>query len=131
MLVDVADRLLALPNPVVLDHFSAFDPRLGLDQPAFRTTLRMLETGRVWLKMSGPMRCSDGDFPYVEMTPYAKALVKHAPERLVWGSDWPHVQMNGRRMPNDGDLLDLFAEWVPDQATRARILSGNPSTLYR
>lgn len=131
MLVDVADQLLALPNPIVLDHFSAFDPRLGIDQPAFRTTLRMLETGRTWLKMSGPMRCSDGDFPYAEMTPFAKALVKHAPERLVWGSDWPHVQMNGRLMPNDGDLLDLFAEWVPDEATRARILSENPLQLYR
>jgi 2-pyrone-4,6-dicarboxylate lactonase len=65
------------------------------------------------------------------MTPYAKMLVKHAPQRLVLGSDWPHVQMNRRLMPNDGDLLDLFAEWVPDEGTRVRILSGNPRVLYR
>lgn len=129
-LVHTADRLLALPNRIVLDHFSAFDPALGIDQPAFRTTLRMLDTGRVWVKMSGPMRCSDEDFPYGQMLPFAQALVRHAPERLLWGSDWPHVQMNGRGMPNDGDLVDQLAEWVPDAATRTRILAENPRELY-
>jgi 2-pyrone-4,6-dicarboxylate lactonase len=129
-LVHTADQLLALPNRIVLDHFSAFDPALGLDQPAFRTTLRMLDTGRVWVKMSGPMRCSDEDFPYGLMLPFAQALVRHAPERLLWGSDWPHVQMNGRGMPNDGDLVDQLAEWVPDTATRTRILAENPRELY-
>jgi predicted TIM-barrel fold metal-dependent hydrolase len=129
-LAQVADQLLALPTPIVLDHLSAFDTRGGIDQPAFRATLRMLETGRVWVKMSGPMRCSDEDFPYASVAPFAKMLVRHAPERLVWGSDWPHVQMNGRCMPNDGDLLDLFAEWVPDAAVRNRILVQNPAELY-
>lgn len=129
-LVQVAQRLLALPNRIVLDHFGAFDPRGGLAQPAFTTLLRMLDTGRVWVKLSGPMRCSDGDFPYADMTPFAHALVAHAPQRLLWGSDWPHVQMNGRRMPNDGDLVDLLAEWVPDVATRHRILTVNPLSLY-
>jgi predicted TIM-barrel fold metal-dependent hydrolase len=129
-LESVADELLALPNHLVLDHFGAFDPRLGLAQPAFTTILRMLDTGRVWLKLSGPMRCSDGDFPYDEMLPFAQALVRHAPERLVWGSDWPHVQLNGRDMPNDGDLIDLLARWVPDAATRHRILVLNPLQLY-
>jgi predicted TIM-barrel fold metal-dependent hydrolase len=80
--------------------------------------------------MSGPMRCSDEDFPYASVTPFARMLARHAPERLVWGSDWPHVQMNGRLMPNDGDLLDLFAEWVPDAAVRTRILTQNPLDLY-
>ena len=129
-LVNVADALLALPNRIVLDHFGGFDPRLDFDQPTFTTILRMLDTGRVWLKLSGPMRCADGDFPYASMTRFAQTLVRHAPERLVWGSDWPHVQMNGRGMPNDGDLLDLLAEWAPDQATRFRILARNPLDLY-
>ncbi len=129
-LVQVADQLLALPNRIVLDHFGAFDPLQGLDQPAFTTILRMLDSGRVWVKMSGPMRCSDDDFPYARMTPFAHALVGHAPERLLWGSDWPHVQMNGRLMPNDGDLVDLLAEWVPDPVLRSRILAVNPRELY-
>ena len=127
----VADQLLALPGRIVLDHMSAFEAREGVDSEAFRTTLRMLETGRVWVKLSGPMRCTDEDFPYSSITPFAKILVRHAPERLLWGSDWPHVQMNGRLMPNDGDLVDLLAEWVPDEGTRFRILTQNPLELYR
>ncbi len=126
----VADALLALPNRIVLDHLSAFDTALGLDQPAFRTTLRMLETGRVYVKLSGPMRCSDEDFPYAQAATFVRALARHAPERLVWGSDWPHVQMNGRGMPNDGDLVDLLADWIPDQALRRRILCETPLELY-
>ncbi len=129
-IVEVADRLLALPNDIVLDHMGNFETRLGVDQPAFRTILRMLESGRVWLKLSGPMRCSDEDFPYAGVDPFVHMLVRHAPERLVWGSDWPHVQMNGRGMPNDGDLLDRLVDWVPDEATRNRILSQNPMKLY-
>jgi len=129
-IVNVVDELLALPNRIVIDHTGMFDPRLGIDQPAFRAILKLLETGRVWVKLCGPMRCSDEDFPYASMTPFARMLVRHAPERLVWGSDWPHVQMNNRKMPNDGDLLDLLAEWVPDEATRHRILAQNPLELY-
>jgi len=127
-----ADALLALPCPVVLDHFGMVDPRLGLDQPGFAAILRMLDSGRVWVKLSGPMRAArEQEFPYPSMTRFAHALVAHAPERLLWGSDWPHVQMNGRVMPNDGDLLGLLADWVPDEATRARILATNPLELYR
>jgi predicted TIM-barrel fold metal-dependent hydrolase len=126
-----ADRLLALPGRIVVDHFGMFDPRLGLDQPGFKAVLRMLDSGRVWIKLSGPMRAArEEEYPYPSMTPYARALVAHAPERMLWGTDWPHVQMNDRIMPNDGDLLDLLAEWVPDEATRFRILADNPLELY-
>jgi len=76
------------------------------------------------------MRCAAGDFPYAAVTPLARALVRHAPERLVWGTDWPHVNMNDRNIPNDGDLVDLIAEWVPDEATRKRILVDNACALY-
>jgi 2-pyrone-4,6-dicarboxylate lactonase len=127
---EFADKLLALPNDVVLDHFAAVPAAGGIDQPAFKTLLRMLDTGKVWVKLSGPMRCAKGDFPYAEVTPMAQALVRHAPERLVWGTDWPHVNMNNRQMPNDGDLVDLLAEWAPDEAVRNRILVDNARTLY-
>ncbi len=129
-LEDVAARLLALPNAIVLDHFGGFRAELGLNQPAFRKLLEMLDTGRVWVKLSGPMRCTREDYPYAPITPFAQALVRHAPERLVWGSDWPHVNMNDRAMPNDGDLVDLLAEWVPDEAARKRILVDNAAALF-
>lgn len=129
-LVDYVDRLLALPNDIVLDHFGAMPAELGVEQPAFRAVLKMLESGRVWVKLSGPMYCSKLEFPYPDIVPFARELAKTAPERLVWGSDWPHLHMKERTMPNDGDLLDLLADWVPDGATRDRILSGNPSRLY-
>ena len=127
-----AERLLALQCQVVLDHFGMFDPRLGLDQPSFAAILRMLDSGRVWVKLSGPMRAArEEEFPYPSMIRFAHALVAHAPERMLWGSDWPHVQMNGRVMPNDGNLLGLLADWVPDEAVRNRILAVNPLELYR
>ena len=129
-IIEHADALLALPNPIVLDHFAAVPAEGGLDQPAFKTMLRMLDTGRVWVKLSGPMRCTRQEYPYAPVTPMAQALVRHAPERLVWGSDWPHVNMNDRRMPNDGDLVDLIQDWIPDERTRRRILTDNPCALY-
>jgi predicted TIM-barrel fold metal-dependent hydrolase len=129
-IIDHADRLLALPNDIVLDHFASVPAEGGVDQKAFRTVLKMLESGRVWVKLSGPMRCTRQEYPYPAVTPLARALVRAAPERLVWGSDWPHVNMNDREMPNDGDVLDLMLEWVPDGKIRNRILSGNPARLY-
>lgn len=125
-----ADRLMALPGPVVLDHFGAVPAAGGVDQPAFKTMLRMLDSGRVWVRLSGPMRCTKEDFPYPSVAPMARALVAHAPERLVWGSDWPHVNMQGRVMPNDGDLLDQMLDWAPEEAVRNRILSDNARALY-
>lgn len=125
-----ADSLLALPNVIVLDHLASIRGEGGVDRPALETVLRMLDTGRVWVKLSGPMRCVPGDFPYAAATPIARALVAHAPERLVWGTDWPHVNMDGRGMPNDGDLVDLIPEWIEGEAARRRILVDNPRSLY-
>lgn len=129
-LTEHADELLALPNAIVLDHFAAIPAAGGTGQPAFRRLLEMLDTGRVWVKLSGPMRCTPQDMPYPAVTPLARALVRHAPHRLVWGSDWPHVNMNGRAMPNDGDLFDLLGQWVEDPQLRRRILVDNPRELY-
>ena len=123
-------ELLSLPATVVLDHFAAVPAAGGVSQPAFQCLLRMLSTGRVWVKLSGPMRCTPSDMPYSDVTPLACALVAHSPERLLWGSDWPHVNMVGRHMPNDGDLFDLLSEWVPDGETRRRILVDHPRKIY-
>jgi predicted TIM-barrel fold metal-dependent hydrolase len=129
-LVQYEQALLALPNQIVLNHFAAVPAAGGVNQPAFQALLRMLDTGRVWVKLSGPMRCVPGDLPYAAVTPLARALIARAPQRMLWGSDWPHVNMNGRRMPNDGDLLDLLLDWAPDAQDRRRILADNPAALY-
>ncbi len=129
-LIELAPALLQLPNPVVLDHFACIPAAGGIDQPAFQCLLKMLDTGRIWVKLSGPMRCTEGNFPYAPVTPLARELVRRAPERLLWGSDWPHVNMNERQMPNDGDLFDLLGQWVDDRLTLERILVHNPREVY-
>lgn len=130
-ILEISNQLLALPNRIVLDHFAHIPAAGGPDQPAVKRLLEMLDTGRVWVKLSGPMRCTPEEPPYPSVTPIVRALVAHAPERLLWGSDWPHVNMNGRTMPNDGDLLDLLLEWAPDDGVRNRILRDNPREVYR
>jgi predicted TIM-barrel fold metal-dependent hydrolase len=129
-IAEFVDRLLALPNAVVLDHFASVQAERGLEQPGFQTLLRMLDSGKVWIKLSGPMRCVPGDFPYAAVTPMARALVKHRADRLVFGTDWPHVNMDGRNVPNDGDLVDLIPQWIEDTAAQRRILVDNPRQLY-
>lgn len=130
-LPDFKDQLLALGTDIVFDHFAHIPAEGGVDQPAFRCLFDMLDSGRVWVKLSGPMRCTLEEPPYPSVTPLARALVRHAPDRLLWGSDWPHVNMIGRTMPNDGDLLDLLLEWAPDERARKKILVDNPAKLYR
>ena len=125
----MAPQLLALPNTIVLDHFGGIDADIA-NPPGLKALLSLLDTGRVWVKLSGPMRCTREDYPYAKVTPLARRLVEHAPQRLIWGSDWPHVNMNDRAMPNDGDLLELLAGWAPHPAVRASILAGNPATLF-
>jgi 2-pyrone-4,6-dicarboxylate lactonase len=130
-LPDFKDQLLSLGTDVVLDHFANIPAAGGTEQPAFRCLLDMLDSGRVWVKLSGPMRCTLEEPPYPSVTPLARALVRHAPERLLWASDWPHVNMTGRTMPNDGDLIDLLLTWAPDDNVRRLILVDNPAQLYR
>jgi len=128
---DMADELLALPCNVVIDQMGRLPAHMGTDHPAFQALLRMLDSGRVWVKLSGPMRFSGEDrMPYADTLPFARALVAANPERLVWGSDWPHINYNHGQMPNDGALLDMMLDWVPDPATRDRILADNAAALY-
>jgi 2-pyrone-4,6-dicarboxylate lactonase len=125
------EQLLALGTDVVLDHFAHIPAEGGTEQPAFRCLLDMLDSGRVWVKLSGPMRCTLEEPPYPSLAPLAQALVRHAPDRLVWGSDWPHVNMAGRTMPNDADLLDLLLTWAAEESVRKKILVDNPRKLFR
>jgi 2-pyrone-4,6-dicarboxylate lactonase len=102
----------------------------GLNHPGYQEFLSLLRDGYFWVKLTGLSRLSSHEsFPYPDVTDMAKAAIAAAPDRVVWGSDWPHV-MQVKPMPNDGDLLDALAEWAPDAAQRKRILVDNPARLY-
>lgn len=129
------DRVAAeFPSEMVIDHMGRPDVGSnadeGINAPGFQALLRALKSGRVWSKLSAPYRTSRAPIPYDDITPFAHALVAAAPERLVFGTDWPHVIMEGP-MPNTGTLVEQLGVWVPDAATRARILVDNPARLYR
>ncbi len=120
----------SVPGDFVIDHMGWQPAEKGVDAPGFRVVLDCIETGRCWVKLSGPGRFSAEETPpHADVLPLARALVERAPERLLWGSDWPHPD-HFRPMPNDGDLLDLMLDWVPDEATRNRILVDNPARLF-
>jgi 2-pyrone-4,6-dicarboxylate lactonase len=124
------DKLLgSFATEVVIDHMGRPDPKLGVGAPGFQALIRLLRSGRGWAKLSAPYRTSRQPPPYDDMTPFAHALVEAAPDRLVWGSDWPHVLLD-TTMPNDGDLVDQVAVWVPDADIRRHILVDNAERLY-
>jgi predicted TIM-barrel fold metal-dependent hydrolase len=118
-----------LPCPYVIDHMARVDATAGLDQAPFQALLRLLGDERCWVKVSGAERLTaTGPPPYDDVVPYARALIEAAPDRVLWGTDWPHP--NVRHMPDDGDLVDLVAEFAPDETTRHRLLVHNPARLY-
>lgn len=125
------DRVAAaFPGEMVIDHMGRPDAAKGINAPGFQALLRALKSGRVWSKLSAPYRTSRTPIPYDDITPFAHALVAAAPERLVFGTDWPHVMMEGA-MPNTGTLVERLGVWVPDENTRRAILVDNPQRLYR
>ena len=124
------DRIAdAYPCEMVIDHMGRPEVAKGVNAPGFQALVRALKNGRAWSKLSAPYRTSRGAIPYDDITPFAHALVAAAPERLVFGTDWPHVMMDGE-MPNTGTLVERLASWVPDAATRQKILVDNPAKLY-
>lgn len=135
------DQLNALPIPVVLDHFGGAKASLGPSQPGFDVILGLVKSGRGYVKISGAYRVSDKAPDFADATPMAQALVAANSDRIVWGSDWPHPNpANQPRRPvseitppapvDDGLLLDQLVKWVPDAATRKKILVDNPARLY-
>jgi predicted TIM-barrel fold metal-dependent hydrolase len=126
---DIDTFLGSFATEVVIDHMGRPDPKKGVNAPGFQALIRLLRSGRGWAKMSAPYRTSAQEPPYDDITPFAHALVSAVPDRLVWGSDWPHVLLE-TTMPNDGDLVDQIVVWVPDEAVRKRILVDNAERLY-
>lgn len=124
------DRQLAdFPVDVVFGHLGYVPTREGLETAGFKAMLNLLKDGKAWVKLTAPYRLTLSEMPYPDVNETAQMLVDQAPERLLWGSDWPHTFIK-TTMPNDGDLLDLFARWVPNAMLRERILVSNPARLY-
>jgi predicted TIM-barrel fold metal-dependent hydrolase len=128
-LIELAPRLMKLSCPVSCDHIAFIKPALGTSQPAFEALQRLVENGNGWVKFSGAYRISGKAEQYDAVLPFARKLAERFPDRIVWGSDWPHVgQMEV--MPATTPLLNLLADWVPDEQQRRRILVDNPNVLY-
>lgn len=125
----IGPMLRALPVDFIIDHIGQVPIADGVNGAAFRAILDLVKGGRCWVKLSAPMRMSARGYPYADVTPLVHALVAAAPGRMVWATDWPHTTLTCA-MPNDGDLVDLLPEWIPDAATRRKILVDNPAKLY-
>jgi predicted TIM-barrel fold metal-dependent hydrolase len=127
-LPELRPRLSKLPVPFLIDHMGHFLTTRGVNDVGFKTLVSLLRDG-AWVRLSGPYRNTVEDLPWRDTIPFAQALVEAAPDRCVWGSDWPHVA-NWREMVGVADLLDLLADWVPDEELLHRILVENPHRLF-
>ena len=122
-------RLTSLPGTLVIDHVGRFMEPVTPEHPAFKVLLRLLDSGKVWVKLSAPYESSKAGGPhYEDVAILARALAKANPERCLWASNWPHP--NQATVPSTAAMLDLLLEWTDDESTRARILVDNPAELY-
>jgi predicted TIM-barrel fold metal-dependent hydrolase len=129
-LIDMASLIERLPGTIVLDHMARLPQPEGTRHPALAVVKRLLDQGKTWVKLSGPyLDTQVGPPRYADIKPIARALLEHAPERCVWGSDWPHPT-EPHQKPDDAVLFDLVQEWTIDEMTRQKILVGNPASLY-
>ena len=125
-----ASLLDDMPCAYVIDHMARVDASAGVEQAPFLQLLELMGDDRCWVKISGAERLTAGGTPpYDDVVPYARALIAAAPDRVLWGTDWPHP--NVRHMADDGDLVDVLADYAPDEATRNRILVDNPTRAVR
>jgi predicted TIM-barrel fold metal-dependent hydrolase len=129
-IVENKELLQRLPSQIVFDHMGRIPASASISHPAFGVISKMLEKGRTWVKLSSAYQDSKVGAPsYADMMGLAQAYVKAAPERMLWGSDWPHPTVKSGK-PDDALLLDLLTDWAPEERTRRRILVENPEAVY-
>jgi 2-pyrone-4,6-dicarboxylate lactonase len=127
-MADYYDFIASIEATVVIDHMARIDVAEGLNGEAFTALRRLIDRGNAWVKLSGADRITRQPDSYADVVPFARTLAAQAPERIVWGTDWPHP--NHTAVPNDGDLVDLIAEIAPDARTRRLMLVDNPTRLF-
>jgi D-galactarolactone isomerase len=124
-------QLKRISGDYIVDHTGKFLEPVPTDHAAFKAMLRLVERGNCYVKLSAPYEVSKVGKPgYDDVSALAKALVKAAPDRMLWASNWPHPSEPLERYPSDAALFDLLLEWAPDEATRRKILVDNPARLY-
>jgi len=130
-ILELMPAFTALAVPMSIAHFAYQPAAAGVVAPGFKALLELARRGNTWIKISGANRVSANDLPpYDDVKPLAQALIEAAPERIVWGTDWPHPNKYLAN-PNDGDLVDAFGDWIADEAMRRRIMVETPAALYR
>ncbi len=127
-LIELQSLFAGLPVPFIIDHMGRVSTAHGLEQRPFRILLEAMKLDHCWVKICGAERVSSAGPPFVDAAPFARALVAVAPDRVLWGTDWPHP--NVKHMPNDGDLADLLPQMIDDPLVLHRILVENPTRLY-
>jgi 2-pyrone-4,6-dicarboxylate lactonase len=128
-ILDHADRIARIKVPFVIDHMGRVQAKSGLEQEPFRRLLELMENPLAWIKICGAERVTSAGAPFHDAIPFARKLAEVAPDRTLWGTDFPHPNIAGD-MPNDGDLVDLLALAVENEAVRRKILIDNPNRLY-
>lgn len=128
-LLDFGAMLRSLPVPFIIDHMGRVPTRDGLDQKPFAILLDTAHMDNCWVKICGAERISSAGPPFTDAVPFAQAVLEVAPDRTLWGTDWPHPNIK-RHMPNDGDLVDLIPLFVPDAELQRKVLVDNPHRLY-
>ncbi len=124
------DRSFAdFPVDIVLGHLGYMKTDKGVNDAGFQALLRLMKAGKAWVKFTGPYRITTQPMPHADTNALAHALIAANAQRMLWGTDWPHVMVKNA-MPNDGDLCDLLSSWIPDAATREQVLVKNPAKLY-
>jgi len=132
VLADTAPRLreIAREMHLIVDHYGMVDASSGVNEPNFQALLKLVGEGHAYVKVSAPYRVSRQYPDYADARALHEALLRANPERLIWGTDWPHPSIPAAVMPDDGHLLDLFCDWTSNTQTRRRILVDTPALLF-
>ena len=121
--------LTALPTPYVIDHMATVQAAKGIEDPSFQALLDLQKNDtKCWVKITGLERASATGKPFHDAVPFARALIDNAPDRVIWGTDWPHP--NVKFMPNDGEIVDLIPLYALDAAVQQKLLVDNPARLF-
>ena len=129
-LAEIVPEIERCAVPIVLDHMGHLDFSSGLDQPGMIRILRMLERDDRWIMLSNGHRGSRRGYPWDDAVPFGRRFYEAAPDRCIWGSDWPHIGSRGGSMPDDADLLTLLLCYLPDADAVERVLVRNPARLF-